>query len=372
MNSLAARLLNEPYIFDFFQAVRLLSRMSPTAAPVGRATAPRQEIARFRAHLALTFPPSSLYELEAATDRRPPLLTVAFMGLTGPNGVLPRHYTELLLRLEREGKWTEKGALRAWFDIFNHRFISLFYRAWEKYRFFLPYERGEPHALQPDQFTQSLYCLLGLGLQPLRNRLQVCFFEEKDDGDRVVRSLARLEDLSLLYFSGYFTHRPRCVVALENVLQEYFQLPVKVEQFRRQWLILAPENQSRLGTPDGNNLLGMNLVAGERVEDVQSRFRIRLGPLTYLQFGEFLPDRSRSPQRKTLFLLMHLVRLYVGAEFDFDVQLVLRAEEVPACQLVDAGGMGPRLGWNTWACTGPRKEDADDAFFDGEEITYLN
>src|SRR5690349_25015732 len=33
------------------------------------------------------------------------------------------------------------------FDIFNHRIISLFYRAWEKNRFIVPHERGQTDPL---------------------------------------------------------------------------------------------------------------------------------------------------------------------------------------------------------------------------------
>ena len=77
------------------------------------------------------------------------------MGLTGPSGVLPRHYTELLYKIERDVRTPEKHALRDWFDLFNHRFVSLFYRAWEKYRFYIPFERGDYDGAEPDPFTSA-------------------------------------------------------------------------------------------------------------------------------------------------------------------------------------------------------------------------
>jgi type VI secretion system protein ImpH len=112
-------------------------------------------------------------------------------------------------------------------------------------------------------------------------------------------------------------------------------------------------------------------VAGERVWDVQGMVRLRLGPLRREQFDALLPDRSPIAARKAFFLLCHLARLYVGPELDFDVQLVLRAADVPACQLADDGGLGPRLGWNTWLCSGPRDRDADDAVFAGQEVVLV-
>jgi type VI secretion system protein ImpH len=113
-------------------------------------------------------------------------------------------------------------------------------------------------------------------------------------------------------------------------------------------------------------------VAGERVWDVQSKIRIRLGPLRYVQFQEFLPDRAATSERKAFFMLVHLVRLYVGVELDFDVQLVLRAEEIPACQLAEGPSGGPHLGWNTWMCSQTPAHDSQDAVFEGEEIVFVN
>src|SRR5579872_2593183 len=141
--NLVEHLFAEGYAFEFFQAVRVLERAFPKRRPVGLASPPRDESVRFRAHLSLSFPPSPIYEIIRPTEAdRPPLMTVTFFGLTGPAGILPRHYTEMLIRLDRETRGPERYTLRAWLDQFNHRLISLFYRAWEKYRFYIPYERG--------------------------------------------------------------------------------------------------------------------------------------------------------------------------------------------------------------------------------------
>lgn len=359
------RLFAEGFAFDFFQAVRLLQRIEPARRPVGRPGAPREEVVRFRAHLSLTFPPSSIYEVLPPGEGRPTtLMTVTFMGLTGPSGILPRHYTELLLRLDREARGAERHALRAWLDLFNHRFISLFYRAWEKYRFPLAYERGETFGDEPDPFTRCLFSFVGLGMRPLRRRLRV---ERVVDERRHI--LARIDDLALLHYSGLLAQRPRSAVGLRALLADYFGLPLEVLQFRGQWLRLDAGNRSQLG--GANASLGINVVAGERVWDVQSKVRLRLGALRRPGFDAFLPDRAPVAERKAFFLLCHLARLYLGPDFDFDVQLVLCAADVPACHLDDRGGLGPRLGWNTWLCSGPAARDADDAVFEGAAVTAV-
>ena len=363
---LEKRLFDEPYLFDFFQAVRILQRLGGRSL-VGYSGPPGAEAVRFRAHVSLNFPASSIHDLiHPSSELQPPAMIQAFLGLTGPSGVLPRHYTEVLYRLEkdRSSRNPEKHALRDWFDLFNHRFVSLFYRAWEKYRFFVPFERGQYRRPEPDLFTGCLYSLVGLGVPALRNRLQVSLRSGAADGELEEQALARIENLALLRYGGLLAQQVRSAAGLQAMLQDYFQLPVKVHQYQGQWLKIEPSQQSRL-QDGGNNRLGLTSVIGEQVWDIQSKFRLRIGPLEYEQFLDFLPDLAPIPDRKGLFLLFHLVKLYVGPALDFDVQLVLMRSEVPDCQLEEGIIFGARLGWNTWLRSEEHREDPEDAVFEG-------
>jgi type VI secretion system protein ImpH len=149
-------------------------------------------------------------------------------------------------------------------------------------------------------------------------------------------------------------------------LSDYFGVPVAVEQFRGQWLLLDEPSQTRLGVEGGNVTLGTDAVAGDRVWDVQGKFRVRLGPVRYAQFLDMLPNPDDG--RTTFALIARLIRFYAGPEFDFDVQLVLEAEHAPACVLDDHAA-GPRLGWNCWLLSTPLTREADEPVFDGESAT---
>ncbi len=370
------RLFERGFRFNFFQAVRLLQRLgqrhNPPRSPVGRKDGlPALEAVRFRAHQSLSFPPSSIYEIVRAGSKQPPAMSVWFMGLTGIHGELPRHYTELVLRLARDEDGPEQYLLREWFDLFNHRFIALFYRAWEKYRFYVPFERGEAGDPEhPDPFTRCLLSLLGLEPAPLRNRLHVSC--RRRQGPRVWGEvLARVNDLALLRYSGLLAPRRRTAVGLELLLRDYFQVPVRVKQFQGQWLRLEPATRSRAGGAASDTRLGVNLVAGDRVWDIENKIRICLGPLRYAQFLELLPDRAAIPERKAFFLLSHLVRLYVGPGLDFDIQLVLRAEDVPQWRMGGTNGTAARLGWNTWASSRTPARDADTVVIEGKQLVWL-
>lgn len=363
----AKHLLSDGPEFDFFQAVRVLERMYPDRQPVGRESAPNAEVVHFRSLLSLAFPPSSIYSVEPPNEERPfARIIQTFLGLTGPSGVLPRHYTQTLLDLGRDVRGPERRSLGDWLALFDHRFVSLFYRAWEKYRFYIPYERGEAWRRDPDQFTSVLFSLIGLGERSQRGRQRVAVRTEDEENPE--RALARIEDLALLYYGGMLAQRPRNALNLTAVLEDYFGLPASIRQFQGQWLLLEPPSQTCLGE---HGELGLDAVAGDRVWDVEAKFRVRLGPLTLTQFQEFLPDRTPDPARKSLFLLSQLTRFYVGPALDFDVQLVLHAGEVPACRLEETG-FGARLGWNTWLTKAPHPTDADDAVFPAEEEAWLN
>lgn len=316
---------DEPYRFDFFQAVRLLERLMPDRLPVGRVTEegqvtlPAREVARFRTRVSLLFPPSQVHDLELFEEEgreRPPQMEVAFMGLTGPLGVLPNHYTELLIDRLRAGDRT----LHDFLDLFNHRMISFFYRAWEKYRFPVAYERRSID----DQFTSCLFAITGLATRGLRGQMSV-----RDD--------------SLLCYGGLISQRPHSASAFAAIVGDYFGVPTRVLQFTGQWLTLDAESISKLG--QGNSALGISTVAGARVWDSQSKFRLKMGPMSYKQFIAFLPAGSAFNP------VMEIIKLLAGPEFDFDVQLVLKAEEVPGTVLTTRARRRPMVGWNTWLKT---------------------
>lgn len=336
---LIQELLRHPEQFEFFQAVRLIERAAAellrgrAVHRVGGTEGPVGEAVRFHALASLTFPAGQIAAITGAAPTgdsglipAPLDMTVPFMGLTGPDGALPEHYTSLVI--ERAHLRLKDYTLREFFDLFNHRAISLFFRAWEKYRFPFAYERRQQEGtLEEDLFTTCLYSVVGMGSRTLRERFA-------------------FDDQAVLYFGGLFAARCRNAVSLEQLLSDYFGMQAEVVQFQGQWLYLPEDTQSSMPSHacrGGLNLsLGDAAVAGSRVWDVRSRIRIRLGPLSWSQFSTLLPG---SPGLRCI---TELIRLYVGVDLDFDVQLILKREDVPLCRLSPNEGNRPQLGWNTW------------------------
>jgi type VI secretion system protein ImpH len=259
---------------------------------------------------------------------------VAFLGLTGTQGVLPLWYTEWMIAR----KAAKDETLAAFLDLFNHRLISLFYRAWEKHRPQVLYELNVTRGrhLDPDPFTQSLFDLIGMGTKGLRGRM-------------------RVRDESLLLYAGLIAQRPHSAAALRGVLRDYFSVPVEIDQCLGSWYALQDGDRCYLSSDQERNQLGEGAFLGDEVWNQQSRFRIRLGPLGIERFVEFLPDGTAMAK------LVELTKYLVGQAMVFDVQVFLLAAEVPACRLDDEGVDAPRLGWLGWLKTGEFSADAGDA-----------
>jgi type VI secretion system protein ImpH len=313
------KLFAKPFEIGFFQAVRLLRRLLPGRTAVGRFSPPAAEVARFAAHPSLAFPASEIQELTLPSDdSSPATVQVNFMGISSPQGVLPTPYTELII--ERAQK--KDNALRDFLDLFNHRLISFFYRAWEKDHFFVSYELGEP-----DSVTPLLMDLLGLGTAGLARRQLV-------------------PDQALIFYAGLLTQKPRSAQNLKQLLTDYFGVKVEIEQFVGSWVPVRLIDQTTLDDSESPvQQLGFGAIVGDEVWDQQSTVRVKLGPLTREQYLGFLPREESEAYRD----LKSLLKFWANDELDFEVQLILEGEQTPRFEVVDeTDDTAPLLGWTTW------------------------
>jgi type VI secretion system protein ImpH len=309
-------LFEEGHGFDFFQAVHLLERLLPGRTPVGEGSEPEREPVCFRSHVDLAFPPTDIARIAppVAPDT-PARVTVHLMGLAGALGPLPRPLTEHILERSRDGD----TAFEDFLNIFNHRLVSLLYRARKRVRPAL-----DPRPPDQGRVAGVLMALLGLGTLGLQDRMH-------------------LADRSLLAHAGLFAMRPRSMVGLEQILSDCFGAPACIMPFQGRWLPLDGEGnegddqRTRIGRSGRNQRLGQGAVLGSRVWDVQSGCRIDLGPLDRRAYMQFLPGARGHGA------LGDVVRLYAGDETSFRLRLTLRADQVPRLRL--SRGSDARLGW---------------------------
>jgi type VI secretion system protein ImpH len=326
-NSVMGNVLRqEPYRFEFFQAVRLLEAIFPAAGRVGTFLQPANEVVRLGAHPSPAFPASQIQVLEW-DDTTPLTMYVNFMGLMGPLGVLPTPYNSLILERVRAGDST----LREFFDIFNHRILSLFYQAWSKYQLDVASTSGHPQPL-----LREIASLIGLGTPGLQERHVV-------------------SDAELVYYSGLLSQLPRSATALRQILGDYFDVPVEIEQFAGSWYSLDADTQCTFsGEMRESEMLGSGVVLGDAVWNQEYKVTIVLGPLTLERYKDFLPEGSCWES------LRAWTGFFSNQELNFEVKLVLERESVPACELGSDGDSAPRLGWISWVKSSPFQQDARD------------
>jgi type VI secretion system protein ImpH len=341
--ALAGALATDGTTFEFVQAMRLLMRLYPKRAAIGGWDDPAREVVRLAVPPSLAFPPSEIARLDlppgavdapdASTATQPARMSVRFLGLTGPQGVLPHLYTEHAATRTR----AKDTAFRDFLDLFHHRALSLFYRAWERYRTTVTAERGGE-----DRLRAHLLDFVGVGTSGVQRASAV-------DMD------------TLAFFSGLFALRSRPALGLAQLVGSAFEVPASVEQFVGQWQSLRHGGQLNVGSETDDGQLGFGVV-GDAVFDPMARVRLRLGPLTRAQFDSFLPGGSSHAR------LRELARLYVDDQVGVEVQLVLARAHVPATQLgvATAGDASapastpPTLGFGSWLRARPRRDDADD------------
>jgi type VI secretion system protein ImpH len=334
---LSRELFDEPQVFDFFQAVRLLEAMYPDRDPVGEFGEPGNEAVRFQTSARVGFPASQIQSLEQGGEGEPAHMTVNFLGLTGPQGMMPLEYSLYAAQRTRAGD----HAMKDFLSLFDHRMISLFYRAWSRSRADVALQprtdEREDLAQRRDWITRHLLDLTGLGTEAVRHKLP-------------------FDDTMLLHYVGLLALPSRPAAALEQLLADYFDVPVEVEQFIGAWYPLEASTQSALGEGGMRGSLGEGAVAGDEIWDQQARVRIRIGPLPRAAYDAFLPGGASHDA------LRALTRFFGNDQFDFEVQLVLARDDAPPLQLGDEETPIP-LGWVTWLRGAPLDRDPDDAVF---------
>ncbi len=322
----AGPLFAAPERFGLFAALRLLEASNPDRPRFGEARRACDEPARLCQPPHLHFPPAAIDRIDVLQDGRPPRLYTFAFGLFGPQGPLPLHVSS-----EAQARRRSDRALADFCDVFHHRLIALYWRAHAKARPAI--EQDRPDA---NRFRHRLGAVAGLAGPAHFDR-------------------SALPDRFALFTAGLIAMQTRPTEVISRLVGLFFGVPARLEEFAGAWVDVPLAARTRIGRMGNAHRLGVDAVEGGRVYLRHHRFRLVLGSLGLGDFTQFLPG---GPAQARLEAMVHHA---VGLEFDWDVQLVLRRDEVPGTAL----GRGTRLGWTSWIAARRRDRDADDVVLRG-------
>ena len=326
-DSIATEMALRPYVFNFFQAVRRLEAEYSDWPRVGSSVRLEGDFLRFCQMPSLAFAPSSIESIEQVEGVI--RMSVNFLGMFGPNGPLPQHLTDFARDRLRNA---HDPTLVRFIDVFHHRMLSFFYRAWAVNEKSVDFDRADD-ARYADYFGS----FIGIGTESVQGRDSI-------------------PDWSKIHFAGRMSAQTRNAEGLEAMLADFFRIPTEIREFEGYWMKIPGENQCRLGTSPETGSLGINAVAGERKYEAQLKFRIRMGPMDLDDLRRMVPTGASFRRLKDWVLN------YTNLEFYWDLQCVVKASAVPTISL----GEGAMLGWTTWLKSKPFTSDPDDAIFDPE------
>ena len=315
----AEHISKEPWRHDFYSVLRRIERSFSDRPRIGESASLRDEYIALGQDPYMDFPASNLSRFEREADGRYQVL-VKFLGLLGPQGALP------LATTEEVHSWNlmRDDAFPRFLDIFNHRFLQLFFRAWSDARPIGQHDRPDA-----DRFVTYVGAMIGIGSGP---------FQDLDS----------VPDAAKMAFTGLMAPASKSASRLRSLVGGLFGVEVEVDEFVGSRLVFEESERTRIG--QNNCGLGTDLLVGGSVFSVQDKFRIRLFVTSMADYVTYLPTGGRCEP------LADLVLFYIGEQLEWEVELALPAGAIEPVRLAQFG----QLGWTSWMA--PNWSQTDQAY----------
>ena len=246
------------------------------------------------------------------------LVHVNFAGLYGAMGALPDYFTDLVI-----AKRDSSDSLKDFLDSYGHRLLESAFLIWRHHQIFLEQLLKTSNKLNRD-FD---HFVRGLGGFPP---------DEKEPF--YLRCLKR-------YHLGLLQHKPKTALSLKLLLSSFFsEQTFSVLEHRERFLRIPEAQRSRLHSHSPPRLGAKgNLVLGQSIRDINGKIAIKIHQLDYRTYRRFLPQGQQAAGDLHP-LLVQLVALFTENQWECDLLLELKAQEIPRCRLGGEQALGA-TGW---------------------------
>lgn len=274
--------------YDFISCMRFIDSRHTDRPRHGRALRPSDEVIRLSQKPMLRFIGPALDSLEEREGLHKYQLFCNFTGLFGTNGALPLHLTEYA---DQRARHHQDSSFSAFIDLFNHRMLSLFYRACVEFDPAVNLDRDDSN------FSEEVLAALGGYTPDAAHQRDV------------------IPDYTKRFNACWMGRQSKSPDGIKALLSQYFEVEVDVIEFTGGWLDLPAEAQTRLDGRESPQLLGESTYLGRRTWVIGHKFSVVVGPLDWDEFISFKPGGHRARA------LFHLMKNYVGDEWDWDLKL---------------------------------------------------
>lgn len=302
------RLRNGTGAPDFFELVRRIEGSRPDLPRLGKAARPTQENVRFGQTPYLHFPPTEVAEIRQGNGNVEALIMTYFFGLLGVNGPMPLEFTNYVF--QRSHNYYDQ-TWRRFLDIINHRFLTLFYRAWAENEQAVSFDRKND-----DKITDIIRSLAGTSSDMLGENRTFPYLTAN--------------------YAEHFGKSVKSRDSLEEILRNILKIDLKIKDFVVSSYDIPKGERCHLGNRR-NSVLGESIQLGRSYMSATREFEIETEPVSFTESCKWMPGHSGFN------LINRVITAYLDRPLEYSLTFNVVGKTVPT---VVFGGRdeGVRLG----------------------------
>lgn len=279
---------------DFFELVRRIGHGRPDLPRLGKAARPTQENVRFGQTPYLHFPPTEVAEIRPGNGNAEALIMTYFFGLLGVNGPMPLEFTDYVF--QRSHNYYDQ-TWRRFLDIINHRFLTLFYRAWAENEQAVSFDRPDD-----DKITDIIRALAGTSSEMF--------------------SSGRFFPYLTANYANHFGRSVKSRSSLEEILHNVMNADLKVKDFVVSSYDIPKEARCCLCHRE-TSVLGKNIQLGRTYMSATREFEIEVGPLPFAECNKWMPGT------KGFELFNRIVTAFLDRPLEYSLTFIVIGKTIP-------------------------------------------